>query len=199
MTLPKQSGFNFHDHAANPSAAGDLQRNGDNLKWADSTPTVRKLLDSGNHTGIIPINPDAMNALTGATKGASIGFFSAIDMDAGGETVQFNIMVPDDFASIVSAKLVYVANDNKAGTDGFDIYTNWGVAGGDYNAESDNLLDTDTGAKVVGYIYELDISDALTGLAAGDYLGIWITADNSGVDPVDISIIGFKFEYQITA
>jgi len=155
-------------------------------------------------TPILPVQrvwipADAMNALTGATKGASIGFFSAIDMDAGGETVQFNIMVPSDYASLVSAKLVYVANDDKAGTDGFDVYTNWGVVGGDYNAESDNALDIDTGAKVVGYIYELDISDALTELAAGDYLGIWITADNSGVDPVDISIIGFKFEYQITA
>jgi len=117
-------------------------------------------------------------------------------MDAGEEAAFFNFMVPATFVSLVSAKVVYVANADKAGTDGFDIYTHWGAAGEVYNANSDNLLDTDTGAKVVGIIYELDVSDALTGLAALDYVSVYVLADNSGIDPVDVSIIGFLFEYK---
>lgn len=32
MTLPKLSGFNFHDHAADPSAEGEIQRNAEEIK-----------------------------------------------------------------------------------------------------------------------------------------------------------------------
>lgn len=45
MALPKQSGFNFHDHAADPAAIGDFQRSGNNLKFKDSAGAKIVALD----------------------------------------------------------------------------------------------------------------------------------------------------------
>ena len=36
MALPKSSGMNLHDYAADPANTGEFQRNGDNLKFKDS-------------------------------------------------------------------------------------------------------------------------------------------------------------------
>lgn len=122
-----------------------------------------------------------------------------VRLDAAGEYLDFNFPVPAGFAAIKKAVLVYMAQGTVAGapaTDGLDIATHAGKAGEAYYTHTDSANGIDTGAVLDENIYEVDVSAALTDIAAGDYVYMRVTVPALVVDSGDRSFLGFKFRWE---
>jgi hypothetical protein len=184
----------FADAAADPAADGNLQRNGDALKWYDSGGNVRKLFDSGNHHGVLWVPVHGMYA--GTCAQSSLGDFHGYRIDTAGQYFKFNFAVPSNFDSIVKAVLVYGAVGNQAGTNGLDIDTDYAAAGEAYDTHAAGAIaGADSGPVTDKLIYEVDISAALADIAADDYVGVKVTVA-AGDSPGNRVVLGFRFEWK---
>lgn len=101
------------------------------------------------------------------------------------QTVNINFFVPADFSSLVSAVVVVIADNTE--TTQYDVVTDFGAAGEVHTANSDSLVNS-TQAITVNEIEELDVSGALTGLAAGDYVGLVFNSDINILRPIGLRI-----------
>ena len=116
-------------------------------------------------------------------------------LDAIMEGVGFNFHVPAGAAEVVEAKLIYFAVSSLANADGFDAYAAFGALGESCIIHMDSVEGIGAGSVVENQIYEVDISGALTGIAAGDYCGIRIRV--AGGDAIaDRAIIGFRLRWK---
>lgn len=120
------------------------------------------------------------------------GDYLMAGLDAAGDNCYCSFRVPSDFSSLTSVKVVFVVSTT--GTIDWTVNTDFGADGETYNTHSDSdtadaLGLTDNKIKV------LDISDAFTGLVAGDYCGVKLTLDDRGVGPTTIKVIGLEFNY----
>ena len=97
--------------------------------------------------------------------------------------VYFKMRVPSDFTQTVTAVIVMIPDTTE--TIQYDVDTNFGAVGELYNVHSDSITDA-TASATVNVILQTDISTSLTGLAAGDYLGI-----NFSSDTADLRVLGF--------
>jgi hypothetical protein len=181
------------DAGSDPSAEGDFQRNGDDLKWYDSSSNVRKVFDSENHYGGFWVPAHGM--FEGTAVAAALGDFHGWQLDTAGQYIKFNFPVPSNFDSIVEVALVYGAVGNQASTNGLDVDTDFAAAGEDYDANSDSIAAADTGAVTDKKVYEVDLTGALDGIAAGDYVGVKVTVAAGG-SPGDRVVLGFRFEWK---
>ena len=102
---------------------------------------------------------------------ATIGSFPAVSMTDGADITAYTYMlIPTNFQAFVSADLLIVAGGT--GDMRFSIDTTWGGAGTEtYNSASDNIAAGQI-AVTLNLINSIDISAALTGVAAGDLVGI---------------------------
>ena len=117
-----------------------------------------------------------------------MGDWPVMLLDAG-ELAFMAFFVPTDFTSITDAVIV-LRPIGSAGAAGYDINSDFGAVGESTTANSGS--DTTTTYNVTaGIIFELDISGILTGLAAGDYVGIKFTGDGAS----DPRIMGIRFKY----
>lgn len=110
-------------------------------------------------------------------------------------TVRIEFFVPHDFTALHTAEIILVPG----GTGDLirSVATNWGACTEDYNTHTDTIAE---GAEAVTLDDEecLDISEALTGIAAGDLVGIEFTRHADDVlDTVnaDCYFLGFRFRY----
>lgn len=98
--------------------------------------------------------------------------------------------VPYDFTSITSAEAIIIPDQTNATTN-IDINSDYGAIGEAYNNHSES--DTASTYNLTqNQIYALDVSGILTGIAAGDYVGIRITAGAGGDTH---NFIGFRLRY----
>ncbi len=183
----------FADASCDPSADGEFQRNGDDLKWYDSGGSVRKVFDSENHYGVLWVPVHGMYKANCAES--SMGDFHGYRIDTVGQYFKFNFPVPSNFDSIVKAALVYGAVGNQASTNGLDVDTDFAAAGEDYDTNSDSIAAADTGAVTDKKIYEVDLASALDGIAAGDYVGVKVVVAVGG-SPGNRVVLGFRFEWK---
>ena len=102
------------------------------------------------------------------------------------EKVSFNFFIPADFTTLVSAELVTIPDATE--TINWNVTTDFGAAGEAYNANSDSV--TSSTSATASQLLESDLSAALTGLAASDYVGLIFHSDTTL-----IRIVGLRIKY----
>ena len=128
---------------------------------------------------------------------ATIGSFPAVSMtDALDITAYSYMLIPLNFQSFVGADLLVVAGGT--GNMRFSVDTTWGAVGIEtYNAHSDAIAAGQI-AVTVNRINSIDISAALTGVAAGDLVGIkFIRLAANALDTVGAVcyLVGVRLKY----
>ena len=119
----------------------------------------------------------------------NIGDFQCIRILAG-ENVWFGFKAPHNFSSLTHCKVVGIAAGG--GTMDWTAITDFAAVGEAYTTHSDS--DTADGLAIpVNEIVAADISAALTGLLADDYVGVKFTAD-AYADGL-LYAIGLVFKY----
>lgn len=140
---------------------------------------------------IDPPNPDA-----------NLGDHDAMQMLDGVDTeIAFGCLVPLDFHALISAQVVVAHTTVVTWVQDmvWTVTTDFGeiCADENYNAHSDNAGDTTT--LDVNQLECLDVSDALTGLGAGDRVGFTFTRDGDNVlDTINgtVYFLGCRVRYR---
>lgn len=117
------------------------------------------------------------------------GDFPVIKLDAAGEYIHFTFKCPHDFTTLTHCKVVFLVKSTP--TIDWTAITDFGANGEAYNIHSDS--DTADDLALTEVISEIDISGALTGLVADDYVGVKFTLDAISVQY--ILVIGLVFKY----
>lgn len=110
-------------------------------------------------------------------------------------TVRIEFLVPNNFSSIEAAEIILVPGGT--GNLRRSVSTNYGACGESYNTHSESIAAGEV-AVTANQIECLDISAALTGIAAGDYVGIEFTRHGSAAEDTvdaDCYFLGFRFRY----
>ncbi|MBA7564248.1 hypothetical protein ES708_05910 [subsurface metagenome] len=121
----------------------------------------------------------------------SLDGFAYQKLDAGAEYCCAGLAVPSDFGSLVSVKVVYI--DRTSDTFDYTVATSFGAAGQAYTTHTDSVTADGVGMTDT-IIKSLDVTDAFTGLAADDFVGIKMTMD-ALTGSAEIAVIGFLFTY----
>ena len=122
------------------------------------------------------------------------GVTTLVDLET--NAVAVSLAVPSDFVTLVKAVAVVIPLGT--GNMRWSVTTDFAANGEAYQANSDSIVATDT-AVVTGVMTEINIADALTGLAANDYLGIEFTRSGAHAnDTVTASVrfLGFLIVYE---
>ena len=137
----------------------------------------------------IPAVSVAVNAVV-----AGYGDYPAVHIDNAAELAHGSGAIPHDFNTVTSAVIV-IATSGSATTD-FDwqIDTDFAAGGEAVNTHSDSTTGTNISTTTQQWI-ELDISAALTGIAAGDYLGYKFQSTDLGASVTAVDVLGVKIRY----
>lgn len=133
------------------------------------------------------VHPSAVTGTT-ITPGATGTLWG---MTAAGNEITANFVVPHDFNTLLSLKIV----GKPAGTGTIDWTCNTGFrAAGESETQHTDSVTVDGEAMTDDVMKEIDLSDALTGLAAGDWVGIQFIYDaESGT--TGFYVVGLVFKY----
>lgn len=100
-------------------------------------------------------------------------FYQMVTGDSG--ACYFKGKVPDDFVSFVSAKVVWLGYGGTAGEDWrMRIRSAYGAEGETYTHVQESPSDQVLDVTALNTFYETDTTLSLTGLAKGDYIGIYV-------------------------
>ncbi len=99
-----------------------------------------------------------------------VGNYGVGYLDAINENAIMNLQIPPEFSSIVEAVIIVFPASTQAAA-AYSISSEYCLPGEAYNAASESDL-TSTYNVVNTVKYEVDISSILTGIAAGDSLGV---------------------------
>ena len=122
-----------------------------------------------------------------ATKSA-LNHYATVLMDAAGERIYLNVIVPPDYASLPKLKIVYsrITAEPIA-----DHYLTWAAADEAIPTHSEDKLNlTYTSCNTNGDIGVMDIGMTFANLTAGDIVGIEIRHGTN-----NFHILGVIFEY----
>jgi len=110
--------------------------------------------------------------------------------DAVGEGGAMNFQVPSDFLTLVSAVAIIIPTCTD-GTAGISIASYYGAQGEAYNThiESDEATTYDITDTIQ---FEIDVSGILTGIAIGDYVGVFVRQRTAGDN---YRVFGIKLIY----
>lgn len=163
-----------------------------NYLWNNTTTFTDTGTDTELPEVMVPIfdDSDANASLSNIGDHVSIAMADTFDV-----TVRFNFRVPSDFHALVRARIVVVplgTGDLRRGVE-----TDWGACGEVYNTGSDSIAAGQV-AVTLNEMECLDIDAALTGIAAGDHVGVAFT--RYGSDPLDtvdaaVHVIMFWMQY----
>lgn len=95
--------------------------------------------------------------------------------------LNFTFHIPDDFVSLVSAILILVPDATE--TIQLDLATAWGVPDEGPGDTVDTVVDLQK-AVTANKLEEIDISGALTGIGADDYVGLLVTSNITKIEPM---------------
>jgi len=182
-------------HHAKTTDAGDIisgRFGNTRLEW-----TADKLL-KGAGAGNDPVEIDVPSGATKeffmpATDGTTRynnDYFTGFQINAEDDYALIVFYVPQDFTSTTDAVVVIIPGSTSH--QRFNIVTNYGAEGEDYDTNTDFIADIDTNLNIKKF-YEIDVSDALDDLAAGDYVAVRIYGD--AVDTPNSIILGVRFKY----
>ncbi len=114
------------------------------------------------------------------------GAFPTISLSAA-EPINLAFFVPNDFSTLIDATILI--NPDTSETVQWDVTTQFAANGEANNANTDSITDA-TLAVTLNQLAELDVSAALTGLAANDYVGMLFESNTTAV-----FIIGLRIKY----
>ena len=163
--------------AAAPSA--------DQILTATSSTTATWQTPSGGATKefIVPISQYNIAGAAFPYNATIADFATCTAADTG--AMRFNIYVPADFTTLTSAGVVVIPDATE--TVQWDVATDFGAIGEHYATNSGSLTNS-TLAVTDSYLAELDVSGALTGLAAGDNVGLNFTSNTNHIKAVFLRI-----------
>ena len=127
----------------------------------------------------------------GVTEQFADGKHTGHRIDAENEHSYIEFYVPADFTSITDAVVVCIAL--ATGTHRLKFFTHYGGQGDDKDGHSESIFPGPDTAMTDELIYEIDISAALSALAAGDYVGVNTSGDGTNIP--NVLIIGIRFKY----
>lgn len=120
--------------------------------------------------------------------------------DAVNKLLFFSCKVPDDFVSFISVKLIW-ASSAISGDMLWRLGSNWAAAGENYTTGNNTPMPagvtSSAGAHILN-VQEPAIPLTLSGVAKGDYLGLYVRRDGvNGLDTLDtvVWIFGLLFTY----
>lgn len=128
--------------------------------------------------------------VTGVTTASfsQLGDYTVCVANSSGEDCMIMFFVPADFSSITDA-VVILATANSSATADIDVAVDFAANGEAHTTNSGS--DTSSSYDVTtNQMFEMDISGTLTGLAAGDYVGVFVTYGDS-----IIQVMGIRFKY----
>lgn len=128
--------------------------------------------------------PISSSGVTGTGYSSVVGSFPTKERASAAE-VHFVFKIPDDFVSLTEAAILNIPDTTE--TIQIDVATDFGQAGEAYNNHSDSLTD-DQLAATQFELLEHDVSGALTGITAGDYVGMKVTSNTTQLDLVGLQI-----------
>jgi len=132
---------------------------------------------------------------TGAVLSAELGnqALAILGDNAAMQRVKCSLAIPLDFVAVTKAVVCVFAGS--AADLHYQVYTSHGADGESYTAHSDSTSAATRGMTVV--LDELDITDALTDIAAGDYLGVSFqrNGDNVADTITTLRVLGVLIEY----
>lgn len=102
------------------------------------------------------------------------------------DTVNFNFRIPTGFSSVDSAKVVIIPDATE--TINFSYSSNFGAAGELQSTHTDS--GSSSLAVTNNIIAEIDVSDGLTDIAAGDYVGFAFSSSTT-----NIQVIGMYLKF----
>lgn len=156
---------------------------------AGSAPTEVDAPDGPTKEFIVPYDSGQM--LYGETVG-SLGDHKGAYVQTGERCNFVTFVVPNDFSTLTSVQLIY-ARGSSGNAVTFTFNTSFGSDDEQYNANTDSYGPTATDALTSNDLYVgPDVSDAFTGIAAGDVIAANILATYTGGT---LYILGFKFRY----
>jgi len=135
------------------------------------------------------INP--LTFVTNATWGKVSNETAIVQLDATSEVVYGRLLVKADFNTLTSFEAVFNVNAN--GTVDWTQNTDFGGSGEDFDTHQDTAT-ADTQAVVAKKNLFLDVSDSLTGVAAGDVVNMAFNIDNFDTTVV-VYFMGWRFKY----
>lgn len=131
----------------------------------------------------------------------SIGkFTSQCLVDNNADHLAMNITVPDDFSSFTSIEVVWISNAGGTNDMYWSLNAQYGASGEAYSTHSDSpaLGTTASGGNNIINVQEPANALTLSSLAAGDYLGVYMTRDATNAsDTLDANVwvFGMNFNY----
>lgn len=125
-----------------------------------------------------------------APTSGGLGSYASENIASAGDE-RFSFHVPNDFTAIVSAVVIAVPEDT-AGPQTVDISSDYAADGEDATAAGEGPISL-TPSYVANQMTEFDVSGVLTGIAAGDYVGVDFNRIGNGFGNMDI--IGFRMRY----
>lgn len=120
------------------------------------------------------------------TPSTGVGGFTTTQITST-QSVAFNFKTPDDFSTLTECVVVMIPDATE--TIQWDVTTNFAASGEAYTTNSDSITNGQASATA-SQIIEADMSAALTGLAAGDYIGMIFESDTN-----NLRVIGLQFKY----
>lgn len=100
------------------------------------------------------------------------GDFSVVSSSTAGTIRRTSFFMPPDFSSLIEAKVILIPLADST-TQNFDVNTDFGAIGEVYNFHS-NSITTPALTLTNTQLYGVDVSMALSGTAAGDFVGLAI-------------------------
>ena len=102
-----------------------------------------------------------------------------------GNDAVFLFHIPNDFTTLIDAVVVVLPDATE--TIQWDIATDFGASGEAYNANTDSVTDA-TLAVTQNQLAECDVSAGLTGIAAGDYVGMSFKSNTTNIQVIMLRI-----------
>lgn len=141
-----------------------------------------------NRELFVPITYNGVSTSTNAYN-AEVGDFAYGSLTSSQDN-RFVFKTPDDLDTLTSIAVVVIPDATE--TAQWDVTTDFGAAGEDYNNHSDSY--NGSLAVTVSEIAELPVTDAFTSLAAGDYAGMVFNSNTS-----NLRVIGMIIKYTVAA
>lgn len=182
------------DQAADPSANGDFQLNGADVK-VYSGGAARNLSDAHTQETLFIWAQPHTQSETGVldTAISRHGAASIGDASSAGR-IRLSIPIPTGYNTLTKAVVIVISAET--GDLRWEVSTVWGADGEQVGANSDSISTTTRG-MTANQIDEIDVTAALTGLAAGDRLGFQFNrAGSDGADTIaTLFVLGLLLEF----
>lgn len=146
-----------------------------------SQQSIKKYVDDNATTKEIFVLP----TISGLSQ-ASVGNWRAFVVPST-SFITFVWQIPNDFTTLSACAVLTLPDATETLQWDTDIST---AAGGIIHSNDDRSVANDTLAVTVNLLTELDISDEMTSLVAGEYIAVQFSSDTD-----NIRVLGLRFKY----